>query len=90
MIGKRKKILSKIMFFFLALFLIIIISVLRSQIQSLEEARSELAESVKEYSNRVDELKYEGMLSEKEYIEKYAREVLGFHKSGEIVFKKSN
>lgn len=90
MIKKRKNILSKIVLFALALFLVMIISVLRSQIKTLEDERSDLAKSVKEYSDRVDELKYEGELSEKEYIEKYAREVLGFHKSGEIVFKNSN
>ncbi|MBQ8404784.1 MAG: septum formation initiator family protein, partial [Clostridia bacterium] len=45
---------------------------------------------VKLYQDEVDELKYDFTLSEKEYIEKYAREQLGFHKTGEIVFKKSS
>lgn len=90
MIKKRKSILPKILLFLIALFLVLIISALQSQIKALEEERDKLAKSVKEYSGRVDELIYEGDLSEKEYIEKYAREVLGFHKSGEIVFKNSN
>lgn len=90
MIKKRKSILPKILLFLIALFLVLIISALQSQIKALEEERDKLAKSVKEYSDRVDELIYEGDLSEKEYIEKYAREVLGFHKSGEIVFKNSN
>ena len=90
MIKKRKSILPKILLFLIALFLVLKISALQSQIKALEEERDKLAKSVKEYSDRVDELIYEGDLSEKEYIEKYAREVLGFHKSGEIVFKNSN
>ncbi len=87
---KKKSIFPKVVFAVLILSLGIIIAILNSQIKELEEARDELYSSVKEYQDRVDELKYEGELSEREYIEKYAREVLGFHKTGEIVFKNSN
>jgi len=87
---KKKSIFPKVIFAVLILCLGISIAILNSQIKELEEARDELYSSVKEYQDRVDELKYEGELSEREYIEKYAREVLGFHKTGEIVFKNSN
>ncbi|MGN1095013.1 MAG: septum formation initiator family protein [Eubacteriales bacterium] len=72
------------------LFLIITIVTLQSQLSALREERDELAVLVDEYKDKVEELEYESTLSEKEYIEKYAREVLGFHKSGEIIFKKGN
>lgn len=87
---KKKSIFPKVIFAVLILCLGISIAILNAQIKELEEARDELYSSVKEYQDRVDELKYEGELSEREYIEKYAREVLGFHKTGEIVFKNSN
>ena len=64
--------------------------VLQSQINSLDEQYEELVSEVKQHQDIVDELNYEFTLTEKEYIEKYAREKLGFHKTGEIVFKDSN
>lgn len=87
---KQKKILPNVAFAVVILFLGITIAILNSQIKELEAARNELYASVNEYRDRVDELEYESELSEREYIEKYAREVLGFHKTGEIVFKNSN
>ncbi len=66
------------------------IVVLNLQIDALKEQKDILAATVKLYQDEVDELNYNFTLSEKEYIEKYAREQLGFHKTGEIVFKKSN
>ncbi len=70
--------------------LAVTIAVLNAQIESLNEQKEILAATVKIYQDEVDELKYDFTLSEKEYIEKYAREQLGFHKTGEIVFKKSH
>ena len=70
--------------------LLITVLVLKSQIDALNEQKDILAATVKLYQDEVDELQYDFTLSEKEYIEKYAREQLGFHKTGEIVFKKSN
>ena len=48
MIKKRKSILPKILLFLIALFLVLIISALQSQIKALEEERDKLAKSVKE------------------------------------------
>ena len=70
--------------------LLITVLVLKSQIDALNEQKDILAATVKLYQDEVDELQYDFTLSEKEYIEKYAREQLGFHKTGEIIFKKSN
>ena len=84
---KQRKILPKITFIAVILFLGVTIAILNSQIKALEESRDNLYASVKEYRDRVDELKYESELSEREYIEKYAREVLGYHKSSDIIFE---
>ena len=74
----------------LAVFLAVVIIVLRSQINELNRKHGELRDALEQQQDIVDELNYEFTLSEKDYIEKYAREKLGFHKSGEIVFKDSN
>lgn len=90
MIKKQKNIISKVVVIVITVFLVIIISILQSQINELKDERDELQKIVKQYSDIVDELNYDKELSAKDYIEKYAREELGFHKSGEIVFKNSN
>lgn len=90
MIKKQKNIISKVVVIVTTVFLVIIISILKSQINELKDERDELQKVVKQYSDIVDELNYDKELSAKDYIEKYAREELGFHKSGEIVFKNSN
>ena len=74
----------------LVIFLAGIIIVLSSQIKELNRAHDELRAALEQQQDIVDELNYEFTLSERDYIEKYAREKLGFHKSGEIVFKDSN
>lgn len=84
---RRKNLTYKIASISAALFLVITIVVLQSQINDLKEEKEILASNLSNYEDRVAELEYESTLSESEYIEKYAREVLGFHKSGEIIFK---
>ena len=88
---KTKRISIKVIIAVVVLFcLVATIFALKTQIKTLNEQKAILAATVKLYRDEVDELKYDFTLSEKEYIEKYAREQLGFHKTGEIVFKKSN
>jgi cell division protein FtsB len=88
---KNKKIFfPAIIFAVLVIFLAVIIIVLSSQIKELNRAHDELRAALEQQQDIVDELNYEFTLSERDYIEKYAREKLGFHKSGEIVFKDSN
>lgn len=87
---KKKNFFPTIIVSVIVIFLAIIIIVLRSQINALNVQYDKLKAEYKSHRDAVDELNYEFTLSEKEYIEKYAREELGFHKSGEIVFKDSN
>lgn len=88
---KKKKIFfPAIIVSVLTVFLAVIIIVLQSQITALKREHGELRAALEQQQDIVDELNYEFTLSEKDYIEKYAREKLGFHKSGEIVFKDSN
>ena len=88
---KKKKIFfPAIIVSVLAVFLAVIIIVLQVQISELRREYGELNEALEKQQDIVDELNYEFTLSEKDYIEKYAREKLGFHKSGELVFKDSN
>ena len=87
---KKKNFFPTIIISVIVVFLAIIIIVLQSQLSSLKAQYNDLSAALKSHQDAVDELNYEFTLSEKEYIEKYAREKLGFHKSGEIVFKDSN
>lgn len=87
---KKKHIFPIIIISVITIFLFIIIVTLQSQITALNKQYDELRAEMKSHQDAVDELNYEFTLNEKEYIEKYAREKLGFHKAGEIVFKDSN
>jgi cell division protein FtsL len=88
---KKKKIFfPAVIVAVITVFLAVIIIVLRMQINELNKKYDELQYRLEQQQDIVDELNYEFTLSEKDYIEKYAREKLGFHKSGEIVFKDSN
>ena len=88
--NKKTTIIPKIIAAVIVIFLLVVILALRNEINNLKEQYNKLSEEVKTNQDEVDELNYEFTLSEKEYIEKYVREKLGFHKVGEIVFKKSN
>lgn len=87
---KKTNFLPKIAAAVVLIFLLCVILFLQNQMNLLQNDYNALVAEVKEHQDEVDELKYEFTLSEKEYIEKYVREKLGFHKTGEIVFKKSN
>ena len=87
---KKKFFFPAIIVSVIAVFLAVIIIVLQVQISELRREYGELNEALEKQQDIVDELNYEFTLSEKDYIEKYAREKLGFHKSGELVFKDSN
>ena len=87
---KKTNLIPKITAAAVLIFLLCVIFFLQNQIKVLQDDYADLLAQVKENQDEVDELQYEFTLSEKEYIEKYVREKLGFHKTGEIVFKKSN
>ena len=78
---------SKLLIAFLLVFSLITIISLQTRLSELKEQKAELAVQLEQYSEDVAEMRYELSLTKEEYIEKYAREVLGYHKNGEIVFK---
>ena len=84
---KKTGVFSKLLIAFLLVFSLITIITLQTQLTDLKERRAELSKQIDEYSENVERMRYDLSLSREEYIEKYAREVLGYHKNGEIVFK---
>ena len=84
---KKTGLFSKIVIAFLLVFSLITIITLQTQLSDLKERKAELSAQLDEYSENVERMRYELSLTKEEYIEKYAREVLGYHKNGEIVFK---
>lgn len=85
--NKKTGLFSKIVIAFLLVFSLITIITLQTQLSDLKERKAELSAQIDEYSENVERMRYELSLTKEEYIEKYAREVLGYHKNGEIVFK---
>ena len=85
--NKKSGLFSKIVIAFLLVFSLITIITLQTQLSDLKERKAELSAQLDEYSENVERMRYELSLTKEEYIEKYAREVLGYHKNGEIVFK---
>jgi len=69
-----------------AFLLVIAIISLYIKLGSLEKKRDILSASLDEYRKSIEEMEYDLSLSKEDYIEKYAREVLGYHKNGEIIF----
>ena len=57
------------------------------QINVLEKDKAELEGIVTDYKIAITEMEHELLLPKEEYIEKYAREVLGYHKSSDIIFE---
>lgn len=80
------------MFYRIALigaFCIVVIYIisLQFQMRSLQKERDALKEVVDDYKIAIAEMEHELLLPKEEYIEKYAREVLGYHKYSDIIFK---
>ncbi len=85
---KKSKLLIKIALFG-AVGLIAVYAVsLQLQLRSLTKERDELKEVVDDYKIAIAEMELELELPKEEYIEKYAREVLGYHKHSDIIFEK--
>ena len=57
------------------------------QLRTLVKERDELKEVVDDYKISIAEMELELELPKQEYIEKYAREVLGYHKHSDIIFE---
>lgn len=69
--------------------MIVIIISLQIKLKNLQEEKDRFSSTLEDYRKRVEEMEYDLSLSKEDYIEKYAREVLGYHKYGEIVFQKN-
>ena len=51
-----------------------------------KKKKNSLSVLIEEYQKSIEEMEYDLSLPKEDYIEKYAREVLGYHKNGELVF----
>ena len=84
--NKRTQLIVKIALGVFALFLLVSVVVLKIDVDRLEKQKKELTEIAQKNREELEELQYKLTLSDVEYIERYAREELGYHKAGEIVF----
>ena len=87
--GLKKKSKLWIRFIFLAalLFILIYMISLQLQLNKLQKERNELSEIVDTYKTSIADMERELLLPKEEYIAKYAREVLGYYKYSDIIFK---
>ena len=83
---KKTQLIIKIALAVFSVFLLVSVVVLKIQVDELEKQKNELTAIAEKNKEELEELKYKLTLSEMEYIERYAREELGYHKAGEIVF----
>ncbi|MCR5458171.1 MAG: septum formation initiator family protein [Clostridiales bacterium] len=83
---KKTQLIIKIALAVFSVFLLVSVVVLKIQVDELEKQKNELTAVAEKNKEELEELKYKLTLSEIEYIERYAREELGYHKTGEIVF----
>ncbi|MBQ8496870.1 MAG: septum formation initiator family protein [Clostridia bacterium] len=84
---KKKTLFFKIALICVACFVVIYIISLQIQLRSLQKERDSLKEIVDDYQMSIAEMEHELLLPKEEYIAKYAREVLGYHKHSDIIFK---
>ena len=84
---KKSKLLMR--FSLLGAILIIMIYMISLQLQmnTLKKERDELADIVDAYKTSISDMEHELLLPKEEYIAKYAREVLGYYKYSDIIFK---
>ena len=60
---------------------------LQLQLNKLQKEKTELSEIVDTYKTSISDMERELLLPKEEYIAKYAREVLGYYKYSDIIFK---
>ncbi len=84
---KHKGLILRIGFFGTVFAMLILLLVLQVRIKSLEEEKNILEKEVEDYRLTVEEMDYLLGLPREDYIERYAREVLGYHKYSDIVIK---
>ncbi len=84
---KNKDLIYKISFGGTVLIMVILIISLQMRIRTLEKEKEALERVVEDHRLTVGEMEYDLELSKEEYIEKYAREVLGYHKYSDVIIK---
>lgn len=87
---KSKKIFLQIEFGTIILAMCILIISLQIRIRKLEGEKSLLEKEVEDYRITVEEMAYDYELPREDYIEKYAREVLGYHKYRDTIIKEES
>ena len=84
---KKSKLWIRFIFLAALLFILIYMISLQLQLNKLQKERNELSEIVDTYKTSIADMERELLLPKEEYIAKYAREVLGYYKYSDIIFK---
>ena len=84
---KKSKMLARFVFLAALLFMVIYLISLQLQLNKLKAERNELAEIVDTYKTSIADMERELLLPKEEYMAKYAREVLGYFRYSDIIFK---
>jgi len=87
---KKSKLLVKFSLLAAILVIMIYMIALQVQISVLQQERDELLEITDNYKTSISDMEHELLLPKEEYIAKYAREILGFYKYSDIIFKQKN
>ena len=83
----KSKLTTRIILFAVMLCVLIYMISLQIQMNRLEKERDELMEIVDSYKISIADMERELLLPREEYIAKYAREVLGYYRYSDIIFK---
>lgn len=84
---KKSKLWIRFIFLAALLFILIYMISLQLQLNKLQKERNELSEIVDTYKTSIADMERELLLPKEEYIAKYAREILGYYKYSDIIFK---
>ena len=84
---KKSKLLMRFSLLGAILIIMIYMISLQLQMKTLKKERDELADIVDAYKTSISDMEHELLLPKEEYIAKYAREVLGYYKYSDIIFK---
>ena len=87
---KKSKMLARFVFLAALLFMVIYLISLQLQLNKLQAERNELVEIVDTYKTSIADMERELLLPKEEYMAKYAREVLGYFRYSDIIFKEKN
>lgn len=84
---KKSRFIFRILLLGVVLFTAINIISLQFKIKDLKAEKDKLFSALEEYQLTIAELEDALSLPKEDYVEKYAREVLGYHKHSDIIFR---